>query len=97
MISANVNGAIYGFTQSIMSYANAAVFSLGAYLIANNKFGTNFEKLLVCYSVIIFGAFNAGKSFDALLQLDNVRLNKKNQRPISIVFAGLRKGKRSSG
>jgi hypothetical protein len=58
--SANVYGITYGVTQSIMSFANSAIFSFGAYLIQNKIFNTDFQTLMTVFSVIIFGASSLG-------------------------------------
>jgi hypothetical protein len=58
--SANINGFVYGITQSIMPYSNTAIFAFGAYLIQNQLFGTTFEKVMVVLGVIIFASTSLG-------------------------------------
>lgn len=51
-----------GFTNSIMFYAIAAAFVLGGYLVENNKFDLNFEKIMLVFSCVIFGAQSVGQA-----------------------------------
>ncbi len=60
--SANVYGLLFGFTNSISFYANAAAYVLGAYLIEENKFGLTFEKVMIVFSCIVFGAQSIGQT-----------------------------------
>ena len=62
MRSAHIYGAMLGFTNSIMFYAIAASFSLGAYLIRNNMFGMTFERLMLVFGCISFGAQSVGQT-----------------------------------
>lgn len=55
-----------GFSTSITFYAIAAAFSLGAYLIQNNLFGMTFEKVMLVFSCIMFGAQSVGQSASLL-------------------------------
>ena len=61
MRSANINGFMVGFTGSIIFYAIAAAFSLGAYLIRENLFGTTFENIYIVLAVLTEGAQEVGK------------------------------------
>lgn len=61
MKSANINGIMLGFTTSIMFYAIAAAYTLGAYLIQNKLFGMNLENIMLVFGCIMFGAQSAGK------------------------------------
>ena len=58
---ANFYGFMLGFTNSIMFYATAAAFQLGGYLAKEEKFGMNFERIMLVFSCIIFGAQSVGK------------------------------------
>nr|QUF59434.1 ATP-binding cassette transporter Abcb1-1 [Brachionus angularis] len=60
--SANIFGFMLGFTSSIIFYAMAAAFSLGAHLVKNKLFGTNFESIMLVFSCIIFGAQSVGQA-----------------------------------
>ncbi len=60
MRSSNLYAIVFGFTNSIMFYAVAAAFSLGAYLIENKLFGMDFEKIMLVFSCVIFGAQSVG-------------------------------------
>ncbi len=62
MKSAHFNGFMLGLTNSIMYYAFAAGYNLGAYLIENNLYGTTFESINIVFNVIIFGTQNIGKA-----------------------------------
>ena len=62
MKSANLYAAMLGFTNSITFYAIAASFSLGAYLIKNNLFGMTFERIMLVFGCIIFGAQSVGQT-----------------------------------
>ena len=60
--SAHFYGFMFGFTNSIGFYANAAAYVLGAYLIKNNLYDMTFEKLMTVFSCIIFGAQSVGQA-----------------------------------
>ena len=60
--SAHFYGFLFGFTNSISFYANAAAYVLGAYLIKNQKFGLDFEGLMTVFSCIVFGAQSVGQA-----------------------------------
>ena len=62
MKSAHFNGFMLGLTNSIMYYAFAAGYNLGAYLIENNLYGTTFESINIVFNVIIFGAQQIGQT-----------------------------------
>lgn len=53
---------MFGFTSSIMFYAIAAGYNLGAHLIEEDKFGTTFEDVLIVFNVLIFGAQQVGQA-----------------------------------
>lgn len=59
--SANIFGIMLGFTTSISYYAMAAAFSLGAYLIENDRFGMTFENMMLVFNCIVFGAQSVGE------------------------------------
>ena len=61
MKAAHINGFMLGLSTSIMFYAMAAAYNLGAYLIDNKKFNTKFEDILIVFNVIIFGAQQIGQ------------------------------------
>ena len=61
MRSANINGFMVGFTASIMFYAIAASYSLGAYLIKNNLYGVTLQNILIVFNCLTFGAQSIGK------------------------------------
>lgn len=44
-----------------MYYAMAAAYTLGAYLIQNNLFGMNLERVMLVFGCIMFGAQSVGK------------------------------------
>ena len=56
-----MNGLSLGITTSIMYYAIAAAYTLGAYLIQNNLFGMSLEKIMLVFGCIMFGAQSVGK------------------------------------
>jgi hypothetical protein len=58
--SSHINGFALGLTQSIMNYALAAAYSLGAYLIQNNLFGMDLEKVMLVFGCIMMGAQSVG-------------------------------------
>lgn len=62
MRSANIQGFMLGFTNSIMFYAIAAAFVLGGYLSEEKMFGVDFEKIMIVFSCIIFGAQSVGQA-----------------------------------
>ena len=43
-----------------MNYALAAAYSLGAYLIQNNLFGMDLEKVMLVFGCIMMGAQSVG-------------------------------------
>jgi ABC-type multidrug transport system fused ATPase/permease subunit len=51
---------MFGFTNAIGFYANAAAYALGAYLISKDKM--NFENLMTVFSCIVFGAQSIGQA-----------------------------------
>ena len=51
-----------GFTTSIMFYATAAAFVLGGYLVEKKMFGLTFEKIMLVFSCVIFGAQSVGQA-----------------------------------
>lgn len=61
MKSAHINGFMLGLSTSIMFYAMAAAYNLGAYLIDEKLFDTSFEDILIVFNVIIFGAQQIGQ------------------------------------
>jgi hypothetical protein len=58
--SANVYGFMLGITNSIMFYAVAAAFVLGGFLMEKQLFGLTFEKIMIVFSCVIFGAQSVG-------------------------------------
>lgn len=51
-----------GFTNSIMFYAMAAAFVLGAYLVEQRLFGMDFERIMLVFGAVIFGAQSVGQA-----------------------------------
>ena len=60
--SAHFYGFMFGFTNSIGFYANAAAYILGAYLIKHDLYDMTFEKLMTVFSCIMFGAQSVGQA-----------------------------------
>ena len=60
--SSNFYGFMLGFTNSIMFYATAAAFVLGAYLVEKQMFGLDFQKIMLVFSAVIFGAQSVGQA-----------------------------------
>jgi hypothetical protein len=61
--SANTNGFLVGLTTSIIYYAVAAVYSLGAYLVQNNLYGMSLQNIMLVFGCILMGAQSVGKLF----------------------------------
>jgi hypothetical protein len=61
-----------GFSTSITYYAIAAAFLMGAYLIEKNLFGTTFERIMLVFSCVLFGAQAVGKT--NLVSIWNIKL-----------------------
>jgi hypothetical protein len=59
--SANVYGIMLGVTNSIMFYAVASAYVLGGFLMEKQLFGLTFEKIMIVFSCVIFGAQSVGK------------------------------------
>nr|QUF59436.1 ATP-binding cassette transporter Abcb1-3 [Brachionus angularis] len=64
--SANVNGVLLGFTTSILFYAIAASYTLGAYLVEKQKFGMSLERIMLVFGCIMFGAQAIGQASSLL-------------------------------
>lgn len=62
MKSAHLNGFILGFTNAVMFYAMAAAFSLGAYLVQNNLFEQDIERIMLVFNCVLFGAQSVGQA-----------------------------------
>jgi hypothetical protein len=60
MKSAHLNGFMLGFSSSIMFYAIAACYSLGAYLIEKQLFGMSLENIMLVFNCVLFGAQSVG-------------------------------------
>ena len=60
--SSHINGVAYGITSSIMFFAIAASYTLGAYLIEKNLYGMSLEKIMLVFGCIMFGAQSVGKN-----------------------------------
>lgn len=65
---------MYGFTNSIMLYAIAASFSLGAYLIDNKIFNSDITDILVVFNCITFGAQSAGTASTFMPDVGKARI-----------------------
>ena len=71
-----------------MNYALAAAYSLGAYLIQNNLFGMDLEKVMLVFGCIMMGAQSVGmfKHLKILFKKSNFNLNelkiKKDKRRV---------------
>lgn len=61
MKSANLYGFMLGVTNSIVYFATAAAFVAGAYFVDENLFGMNFERIMLVFGCIIFGAQSVGQ------------------------------------
>ena len=62
MRSAHFNGVLMGFSQSVMYYAIASAYTLGAYLIKNNLFGMDLERIMIVFGCIMFGGQSVGQA-----------------------------------
>jgi ABC-type multidrug transport system fused ATPase/permease subunit len=62
MRSSHINGIMLGFTTSILYYAIAAAYTLGAYLVQNNLFGMTLENIMIVFGCIMFGAQSVGQA-----------------------------------
>ena len=51
-----------GLTSSIIYYAIAATYTLGAYLVQNNLYGMNLEKIMLVFGCILMGAQSVGQA-----------------------------------
>ena len=60
MKSAHLNGFMLGFSASIMFYAIAASYNLGAYLIQKNLYSTTLENIMLVFNCVLLGAQSAG-------------------------------------
>jgi hypothetical protein len=58
--AAHIYGFGLGFTGSIIYFAVAAAYSLGAYLIVKNLFGVDFEGIMLVFGTLIIGAQSVG-------------------------------------
>ena len=61
MRSAHFYGFMLGVSTSIIYYAIAAAYSLGAHLIEERLFGMNLERIMLVIGCIVFGAQSIGK------------------------------------
>lgn len=61
MKSANIFGLMLGVTNSVIFLTLAAGFVLGGYLIENNLYNLNVERLMIVFNCFIFGAQSAGQ------------------------------------
>ena len=59
--SSHINGLSLGITTSILYYALAAAYILGAYLIQNNLFEMDLERIFLVFECIMTGAESVGK------------------------------------
>ncbi len=60
--TAHINGFILGLTTSVLFYAIAAAYSLGAYMVANNLFGMSLENIMLVFNCVLFGAQSVGQA-----------------------------------
>jgi ABC-type multidrug transport system fused ATPase/permease subunit len=51
-----------GFATSVIYYAIAASYTLGAYLVQNNLYGMNLERIMLVFGCIMFGAQSVGQA-----------------------------------
>lgn len=51
-----------GLSTSIIFFATATAFLVGGYLVEKKKFGLNFEKIMLVFSCVIFGAQSVGQA-----------------------------------
>ena len=51
-----------GFTNSIMFYATAAAFVVGAVIVEKGLFGIDFQDIMLVFSAVIFGAQSVGQA-----------------------------------
>ena len=61
MKSAHLNGFVLGFSSSILFYAIAASYNLGAYLVQNKLYGTSLENIMLVFNCVLLGAQSVGK------------------------------------
>jgi ABC-type multidrug transport system fused ATPase/permease subunit len=66
MRSAHINGVMLGISTSIMYYAIAAAYSLGAYLVQHQLFGMDLQKIMLVFGCIMFGAQSVGQAASLL-------------------------------
>ena len=52
---------MFGFTNSLVFCAIAAAFVVGAAIIEKGLFGLTFEKVMLVFNCIIFGAQSVGQ------------------------------------
>ncbi|CAF4387729.1 unnamed protein product, partial [Adineta steineri] len=57
---AHLFGFFFALTSSVMFFSLAALFRLGAYLVAQGDI--TFEDVLLCFNCIIFGAQSVGQT-----------------------------------
>lgn len=62
MKSAHAIGFGLGFSTSILFYAMAAVYNVGAHLVENKIFGTQIEDIFIVMNVILIGASQIGQA-----------------------------------
>nr|UOU03320.1 ATP-binding cassette subfamily B1-2 [Brachionus rubens] len=60
--SANIYGFMLGLSTSIIFFATATAFVVGGYLVEKKKFGLDFEKIMLVFSCVIFGAQSVGQA-----------------------------------
>ncbi len=57
-----MSGILVGFATSVIYYAIAASYTLGAYLIQNNLYGMDLERIMLVFGCIMFGAQAVGQA-----------------------------------
>nr|QUF59435.1 ATP-binding cassette transporter Abcb1-2 [Brachionus angularis] len=60
--SANLYGFMLGFSSSIIFFATAAAFVVGGIIIEKDLFGLDFQKIMLVFSCVIFGAQSVGQA-----------------------------------
>ncbi|CAF0897005.1 unnamed protein product [Brachionus calyciflorus] len=60
--SANIYGLMLGVSTSIIFFATATAFLVGGLLVEKGKFGLNFERIMLVFSCVIFGAQSVGQA-----------------------------------
>lgn len=75
MKMANFSGVMVGISNAMMFYAMATSFVVGGIIIEKKLFGLNFEKLMLVFSCITFGAQGVGQATSFLPDYAKAKLS----------------------